>query len=272
MSLRFSRTPRLVTLLFALVLIVPIFTPMNFVILQPGEGTALFPKVLTLKSSNLHTYTPHGQMYLLSIWISTPDTKVLGAEVLQCCARADCVVFPRSVIYKRATTSKSEEVQSQKEMKDSQSSAVTATKNLIAKRFPAIDASRLVDSSVKVSLPNTGGPSGGLIFSLGLLELLTPDDLLQGRKIAGSGTIAADGSIGAIGGIAEKIIAAKKTGATILFASRSNCDELPKKVSGIAVIAISNLDEAITYLQKPLSPNVNKANSAGIFGCTNLGA
>jgi PDZ domain-containing protein len=267
MNLRFSRTPRFITIFLALVFIAAIFTPVNFVILQPGNGTALFPKVLTVKSSAAKTYKPNGEIYLLAIWVSTPDAKVLGAEALGCWARADCVVFPRSVIYKRNTSSKAEEVQSKKEMKVSQSDALTAAKNLLARRYPTIDTSRLSDSSITVKLPDTGGPSGGLIFSLGLIELLTPEDLLQGRKISGSGTISANGSVGAIGGIAEKIIAAKKAGASILFASRSNCDEIPKDVQDISVIAISNLNQAVDYLQQPLSPR-----SAGVTGCTNLGA
>ena len=267
MNLRFSRTPRVITIFLALVFMAAIFTPVNFVILQPGNGTALFPKVLTVKSSAAKTYKPNGEIYLLAIWVSTPDAKVLGAEALGCWARADCVVFPRSVIYKRNTSSKAEEVQSKKEMKVSQSDALTAAKNLLARRYPTIDTSRLSDSSITVKLPDTGGPSGGLIFSLGLIELLTPEDLLQGRKISGSGTISANGSVGAIGGIAEKIIAAKKAGASILFASRSNCDEIPKDVQDISVIAISNLNQAIDYLQQPLSPR-----SAGVTGCTNLGS
>lgn len=267
MPLRFSRTPRLVKLLLAFLLIVPIFTPVNFVILQPGDGTALFPKVLKVEKSVAKTYLIHGQMYLLAIWVSTPDAKILGAEVLGCWARADCVVFPRSVIYKKNTDSKTEEVKAQKEMKDSQSVALTAAKNILTKRFPEVDTSRLTDAAIKVTLPDTGGPSGGLIFSLGLVDLLTPEDLLQGRKIAGSGTISANGAVGAIGGIAEKIIAAKKSGATILFASKDNCDEIPKQVSGITVIAINNLNEAVTYLQQ-----TNRSNSPGVHGCTNLGA
>jgi len=256
MTLRFSRSPRILKVFLALVFIVPLFTPVNFVILQPGSGTALFPKVLTVKSTDAMTYKPNGEIYLLVIWVSTPDAKVLGAEVLGCWARADCVVFPRSVIYKRNISSKAEAAQSKEEMKVSQSDALTAAKNLLARRYPTVDTSHLTDAS-----------SGGLIFSLGLLELLTQDDLLQGRKVSGSGTIAADGSVGAIGGIAEKIVAAKKAGASILFASRSNCDEIPRDIKGISVIAISNLNQAVDYLQQPLSPH-----SAGLTGCTNLGA
>ncbi|MEY4023864.1 MAG: hypothetical protein RLZ23_825, partial [Actinomycetota bacterium] len=127
---------------------------------------------------------------------------------------------------------------------------------LLAKEFPDVDTSHLSDSSLKVSLKNTGGPSGGLIFSLGLIELLTSEDILQGRKVAGTGTISGNGAVGPIGGISEKIIAAKKAGATLLFASRDNCNEIASDVSGISV-----------YLRK--SP---ASNFPGVTGCTNLGA
>ncbi len=267
MTLCFSRTPRLIKVFLPLVFIAAIFTPVNFVVLQPGTGTALFPKVLTVKSADAKTYKPNGEIYLLAVWVSTPDAKVLGLEALGCWARADCVVFPRSVIYKGNVSSKVEAAQSHKEMKVSQSDALAAAKNFLRQRYPSVDTSKLADSSIKVDLPNTGGPSGGLIFSLGLVELLTQEDLLRGRKISGSGTIAADGTIGAIGGIAEKVIAAKKAGATILFASRENCDEIPKNVQGISVIAISNLRQAVDYLKQPLA-----GHSAGLTGCTNLGA
>ncbi|MTA60798.1 MAG: hypothetical protein F2935_00665, partial [Actinobacteria bacterium] len=132
---------------------------------------------------------------------------------------------------------------------------------------PSIDTSKLSDSSLKVSLPNVGGPSGGLIFTIGLIDLLTPEDILQGRKVAGSGTISANGTVGPIGGISEKIIAAKKAGATVLFASRDNCDEIARDVTGISVVAISTLDEALDYLQ--MAPT---SNFRGVSGCTNLGA
>jgi PDZ domain-containing protein len=267
MSLRFSKTPRLLTLFFALLFFVPLVTPVNFAIIQPGEGTPLFPKVLKVKSADAKTYAPHGQIYLLSIWVSTADAKILGAEAVGCWVRAECVIFPRSVIYKRNTSAVKEEKKALKEMKVSQSDAMTATKKYLAKNYPTIDTSNLSDSSLKVSLPNVGGPSGGLIFTIGLIDLLTPEDILQGRKVAGSGTISADGKVGPIGGISEKIIAAKKAGATVLFASRDNCEEIAEDVTGISVVAISTLDEALNYLVKPPTSNFR-----GVSGCTNLGA
>jgi PDZ domain-containing protein len=152
-------------------------------------------------------------------------------------------------------------------MKVSQNTALAATKSLLEKKFPDVDTSELVDAALNIALKNTGGPSGGLIFALGLTEFLTPADLLQGRKIAASGTITATGKVGPIGGITEKIIAAKRVGATVLFASQENCEDLPTDVSGISVIAVSTLEEALEYLQKPLG-----SSARGVIGCTNLSA
>jgi PDZ domain-containing protein len=267
MAPRFSKTPRLLTLFFSIFFLIPLVSPVNFVVIQPGEGTPLFPKVLQVKSSDIKTYKPNGQVYLLSIWVSTADAKILGAEAFACWVREDCVLFPRSVMYKRNTSAVKEEKKALQEMKVSQSDAMSATKNYLKKNFPSVDISKLSDRSLKVSLPDTGGPSGGLIFSIGLIDFFTPVDILQGRKVAGSGTITPSGKVGAIGGISEKIIAAKKAGATVLFASRENCGEIPENVSGISVVAISTLEEAMTYLQ--MAP---RSNSRGVSGCTNLGA
>ncbi|KRM62376.1 hypothetical protein FC26_GL002440 [Paucilactobacillus vaccinostercus DSM 20634] len=71
---------------------------------------------------------------------------------------------------------------------------------------------------VKVNPGELGGPSGGLMFSLQIYQQLTNQNLRQGRKIAGTGTINPDGSVGEIGGIDKKVIAAKKAGAKIFFA------------------------------------------------------
>lgn len=74
------------------------------------------------------------------------------------------------------------------------------------------------DIPVKVNPGQLGGPSGGLMFSLQIYQQITGHDLRHGRKIAGTGTINPDGTVGEIGGIDKKVIAAKKAGATILFA------------------------------------------------------
>lgn len=267
MHLRFSRTPLFVKVVLTLLIVLPLFIPVNFVLVQPGPATNLFPKLLSIKSSDAQTYPARGGAFLLTIYVSNPDASILGFQALTCWAEATCVAMPRSVFYKKNTTSEAEYKIGKKDMKKSQSAALSASKALIARHYPAINLSRVSDSSIKIGLKNTGGPSGGLIFSLGLIELLSPDDLLQGRKIAATGTISPDGKVGPIGGIQEKIIGAKKVGASLLLVSRENCDELPPKVEGIDVVAVSTLEEAYTYLLE------GKAlASSTVRGCTNLGA
>ena len=76
--MRFSRTPLLVRALFFLVIALPLATPVNFVVIQPGEGAPLFPKVLQLKQGfeeKIEIYKPNGQMFLLSIWVSKFKSK-----------------------------------------------------------------------------------------------------------------------------------------------------------------------------------------------------
>ena len=261
----YRRTSRVTRILISLFLIAPLVLPVNFVLINPGEGNPLFPKML--KVSSPKTYPVDGQMFLLSIWVTNPETLVLGFEVLRCWAKPTCVVTPRSIIYPKATDDKVELAEGAKEMKQSQSSAIVATKKLFAKQYPEINLAGLTDASLKVSLKNTGGPSGGLIFALGLVELLSPDDLLNGRKIAATGTISAAGRVGAIGGVQEKIVAARAAGVELLFISRQNCDEISGEVDGLKVIAVSTLEEAYLALK-----DGGNSDFRGVQGCTNLAA
>jgi PDZ domain-containing protein len=275
-TLRFSRTPGLLRYFLIATTLIALIAPMNFVFITPGPATSLFPKVLQVKSKS---YPVNGQLYLLTIYVSNPEGYVPGVEVLGCWAWGDCVALPRSVMYEDGTTNKKEESAGTQEMVESQSGALSAAKKLIAKKYPEVDLSKITDSSIKISLENTGGPSGGLVFTLGLIDLLTPKDIIAGRKIAGTGTISADGSIGPIGGITEKILGAKKAGASILLISQENCSELPSEVSGLTIIAVSTIDEAVEYLtgrpQGALQGSLSSGkdlNSAGIHGCASVGA
>lgn len=94
-----------------------------------------------------------------------------------------------------------------------------------------------------------GGPSAGLMFALGIVDMIGPDDLTDGAFIAGTGTIDASGQVGPIGGIALKMIAARRAGATIFLAPADNCSEVVGNVpSGLQVIKVDNLHDAIADL------------------------
>jgi PDZ domain-containing protein len=106
-------------------------------------------------------------------------------------------------------------------------------------------------ASVTLQLGDVGGPSGGLMFTLGILDSFTPDSLAGKNHIAGTGTISADGSVGPIGGIKLKVIAARDAGATVFLAPLANCEELLGHVpSGLQVAPVRDLSEALKVLDQ----------------------
>lgn len=103
---------------------------------------------------------------------------------------------------------------------------------------------------VTIQLDNVGGPSAGMMFALGIIDELTPGELTGGEDIAGTGTIDADGNVGAIGGIRQKLYGAEEAGADYFLAPASNCDEVVGHVpDGIRVFRTATLDESLTILE-----------------------
>ena len=108
-----------------------------------------------------------------------------------------------------------------------------------------------VDFPVKVtiSLGDIGGPSAGLMFALGIIDKLEPGSLTDGRFIAGTGTIDAAGKVGPIGGIQQKLIGAKRKGATVFLVPADNCAEaLSSPPDGLKLVKVSSLRSALTEL------------------------
>lgn len=98
---------------------------------------------------------------------------------------------------------------------------------------------------VTISLENIGGPSAGMIFALGIMDNLTEGELTGGRKFAGTGTIDPQGNVGAIGGIAQKLIGARDSGADYFLAPGANCNDVVGHIpEGLQVIKVDTLQEA----------------------------
>ncbi|WP_019875745.1 YlbL family protein [Sporichthya polymorpha] len=103
--------------------------------------------------------------------------------------------------------------------------------------------------SVTISLDDVGGPSAGLMFALGIVERLTPEDITGGRHIAGTGSISDDGVVGKIGGIQMKILGARKAGATVFMVPAGNCREAAaNRPDGIQLVRVDTLDTAVKAL------------------------
>jgi PDZ domain-containing protein len=121
------------------------------------------------------------------------------------------------------------------------------------KKEPLVGVS-MIDSfpiDVSFSSDDIGGPSAGLMWALGLYELLGPEDLTQGRTIAGTGEIGPDGTVYPIGGIEDKVVAAQRTGATIFLAPADNMPDLEGVDTGdMRVIPVRSFDDAVAALRK----------------------
>lgn len=119
---------------------------------------------------------------------------------------------------------------------------------------------------VRISLDNVGGPSAGMMFALGIVDSLTPGDLTGGKHVAGTGTITADGAVGPIGGIAQKMIGARGQGATMFLAPAANCSDVVGHVpDGLQVVKVETLADATSAVEKLASGG----DTSGLPTCTN---
>jgi len=120
------------------------------------------------------------------------------------------------------------------------------------------------DSDIEATfgLSKVGGPSAGSMFALGIVDELTPGDLTGGKDIAGTGTIALDGSIGPIGGIEQKMAGAKTDGSGYFLAPASNCADVVGNVpDGLEVYAVSTLHEAVTTVEAIAADDTSGAST-----------
>ena len=103
---------------------------------------------------------------------------------------------------------------------------------------------------VKINLSDIGGPSAGLMFALGIIDKLTPDNLTGGKFIAGTGEITPNGQIAPIGGIQQKMAGARAAGATIFLTPGANCSDTAGAVpAGLRLVKVNTLSQAVSELQ-----------------------
>jgi PDZ domain-containing protein len=104
---------------------------------------------------------------------------------------------------------------------------------------------------VRIASGDVGGPSAGLMWALGLFDLLTPGDMTAGLTIAGTGTIDTRGRVGPIGGVEDKVVAAQRAGATVFLVPADNMQELSDIDTGdMQLISVSTFQEALDALER----------------------
>lgn len=106
--------------------------------------------------------------------------------------------------------------------------------------------------NVSILPGNIGGPSAGLMFSIGLVQRLERRDLAKGCSVAGTGTIDFNGAVGAIGGATQKVVAAENAGAKYFLvpASGGNTQDARKAGGHITIVPVRSLRQALNFLQK----------------------
>ncbi|HET9519312.1 MAG TPA: PDZ domain-containing protein, partial [Actinoplanes sp.] len=104
--------------------------------------------------------------------------------------------------------------------------------------------------TLAIDLDEIGGPSAGLMFTLGIIDKLQPADLTGGKIIAGTGTINDEGVVGPIGGIPQKLVGARDAKAQLFLVPAANCAEaLRNAVPGLPMAKVADVDDALTALR-----------------------
>lgn len=103
---------------------------------------------------------------------------------------------------------------------------------------------------VEIDSQNVGGPSAGLMYALGIVDRLTEGDLTGGRLIAGTGTIDLDGRVGSVGGIRQKVFAARAAQASHVLVPRGNYQQARSAAGDqVEVVPVDDVDEALRFLE-----------------------
>lgn len=103
---------------------------------------------------------------------------------------------------------------------------------------------------LEISAGDVGGPSAGMMHTLAIIDILTEGELTKGNVVAGTGTIRMDGTVGNIGGVRQKVVAAEAAGADYLLVPEGNYQTAltaPRK--SIQIIPVATLSDAISFLE-----------------------
>ncbi|MEV5321063.1 S16 family serine protease [Streptomyces sp. NPDC052687] len=225
-----------------------VFAPLPFAVAQPGSTADVLGKnkgtpVITISGAPVRD--TRGELRMTTIVATGPEVRVSLADLLDGWFRSDRAVMPLDAVYPSGENVKEIEEFNAKQMRQSQDAATAAALNYLGRSDDDID--------VDLELADVGGPSAGLLFSLGIVDKLDGDgrggDLTGGRTIAGTGTITADGEVGAVGGVALKTQAARRDGATVFLVPRDECaDAKAEAPKGLRLIPVTTLEGAVRSL------------------------
>uniref|UniRef100_UPI00389AE905 S16 family serine protease n=1 Tax=Streptomyces alkaliphilus TaxID=1472722 RepID=UPI00389AE905 len=242
----------------ALLLVVTLL-PLPFVVAYPGATVDVLGDVegeSVIEISGTEIRDPDGELRMTTILATPPDADIRLSEVVSGYFSDDRAVMPRDAVYPPGRNTEEIRDYTTGQMLDSQRAAVTAALTLVEGRTGAGPdlPEDLGELDIELRLEDVGGPSAGLLFALGVVELLDGDgeggDLTGGRVIAGTGAIAPDGRVGSVGGVPLKTRAADRDGAEVFLVPSAECAEANRSApDGLRVIPVSTLTDAVRALE-----------------------
>ncbi|NWF30119.1 hypothetical protein HW130_28325 [Streptomyces sp. PKU-EA00015] len=223
--------------------------PLPYVVAQPGMTADVLGKdqgrqIITI--SGAPTRETEGALRMTTIVASGPSVDVGLGDVVDGWFRTDRAVLPRDAVYPAGKSDREIERHNVRDMEQSQNVATRAALGYLGE-----DPAKV---KVSLHLADVGGPSAGLLFSLGIVAKIDGDgaggDLTGGRNIAGTGTITADGKVGPVGGVSLKTQAAKRDGATVFLVPKDECADAQAELpSGMRLIPVTTLKGAVDSLR-----------------------
>lgn len=222
--------------------------PLPFSVAQPGQTTDVLgtdggKDVIALSGAPVRRTS--GELRMTAIAATGPQVRIGLREVVGGWFRGDRAVMPKDSVFPSGGGEAETARHNAAQMRTSQHAAVRAALGHLGKDPRQI--------TVKLRLAGVGGPSAGLLFSLGIVDKLAGDghggDLTGGRRIAGTGTIDADGTVGPVGGAPLKTQAAARDGAQVFLIPRANCAEVTEPPAGLRLIPVTSLKSAVTALR-----------------------
>ncbi|MFC8952075.1 S16 family serine protease [Streptomyces sp. NPDC057101] len=248
-SLSRSRALALCALPVAALFAVVGLAPLPYAIAQPGTTADVLGKVsgrevITITGAPVRA--TEGQLRMTTIVATGPSTDVDLADVADAWFRTDRAVLPHDSVYPSGKSDAEIEKHNLGQMKESQDAAALAALGYLKK-----DPEKV---KVTLHLADIGGPSAGLLFSLGIVDKLDGNgdggDLTGGRIVAGTGTIDPDGSVGAVGGVSLKTQAAARDGASVFLVPKAECSEAESELpKGLRLVPVSALSDAVASLR-----------------------
>ncbi|MFJ4617792.1 PDZ domain-containing protein [Streptomyces sp. NPDC088812] len=222
--------------------------PLPFSVAQPGMTADVLGENKGTPVITISGATPRetrGQLRMTTIEATGPDARISLEDVVDGWFRTDQAIMPRDSVYPSGDSTEEIERYNTEQMEESQDAATEAALRYLGRTDDGVE--------VTLRLADVGGPSAGLLFSLGIVDKLDGDgsggDLTGGRTVAGTGTIDADGTVGAVGGVALKTQAARRDGATVFLVPKDECaDARAELPAGLRLIPVTTLKGAVDSL------------------------